>query len=112
MVLNMPNMENHGFKKTPKTIGGTHVSEVFPELITAIPLDPKEKNSPFHNLDIPMPMPQMKSISPQGRGGSMTRNTPINVYGEIHITNTLGDGRVITEIIKPFLLENYSGITS
>ena len=38
--------------------------------------------------------------------------TPINVYGEIHITNTLGDGRVISEMIKPFLLKNYSGITS
>ena len=38
--------------------------------------------------------------------------TPINVYGEIHITNTLGDGRIISEMIKPFLLKNYSGITS
>jgi hypothetical protein len=101
-------------QKTPKKLGGTHVAETFPEIISAIPLDPKERNSPFHNVDIPVP--SMQSISQNrsggGVGGMSGNTTPINVYGEIHITNTLGDGRVISDIIKPFLLKNYSGITS
>ena len=102
-------------QNTPRKIGGTHVAETFPEIITAIPLDPKEKNSPFHNVGLDVPMPEMKSIGKigsGGRGGGGGGGQPINVYGEIHITNTLGDGRVISEIVKPFMLKNYSGITS
>jgi hypothetical protein len=56
-----------------------------------------------------MPFPE-RNISFQGsRGGIINGGknmTPsINIYGKIHITNTLGDGRVITEIIEPFLLK-------
>ncbi len=101
-------------QNTPRKIGNTHVAETFPEIITAIPLDPKEKNSPFHDLNIPMPsiqqsIPQIRS---RGGGSSGGGGQPINVYGEIHITNTLGDGRIISDIVKPFMLKNYSGITS
>ena len=113
-----PTHAQHGnswIQSSPTTIGGTHIAEVAPEIVNVIPLDPKEKSSPFHNLELPMQMPSsiMKSVSQdRGGGGNGGTTTPINVYGEIHITNTLGDGRVITEIIKPFLLKNYSGITS
>ena len=44
-------------QKTPKTLGNTHVAETFPEIISAIPLDPKEKMSPFHKLKMDLPIP-------------------------------------------------------
>ena len=112
--VNKPAGLQHGgafIANSPMQIDGVNIAEHSkPELVSVLPLtNPNDLTD--KTIDIPMPSlktPQIKMPHSTGGGGGQ----PINVHGEIHITNTLGDGRVITEIIKPFLLKNYSGITS
>ena len=101
-------------QKTPKKIGNTHVSEAFPEIITAIPLDPREKNSPFNklkDLDLNIPVPLVTATPPQISGGGGGGNQPIRVTGNITNTIILPDGKVLANEVKKFLLDNFSGIT-
>jgi hypothetical protein len=104
-------------QKTPKKIGNTHVSERFPEIISAIPLDPKEKASPFHNVDVPMQgMPTSIAAAPSIGGGGMGSigtgsGQPVHVSGNLSVTVTTKSGAVLAKEIQPYMLEGYSGIT-
>jgi hypothetical protein len=97
-------------QKTPKKIGNTHVAETFPEIISAIPLDPKEKNSPFHDLDMNIPVPLVNTAIQQPRGGG--GGGPSVTQGDLYVTVTLPNGEVLARAVKPYMLNNYSGITS
>jgi hypothetical protein len=105
-------------QKTPKKIGGTPVAETFPEIISAIPLDPKEKASPFHNIDLPMsPMPTTASASNGGIGGGSSSSrmsgggSPVQVRGDLYVTVKTQSGKVLATEIQPYLLDGFSGTT-
>ena len=99
-------------QKTPKMIGNTHVAETFPEIVSVMPLDPREKASPFNkinkNLNVPMPqmIPTGGGTSGSGGGGRQ----PIHV--ELHTTISMPDGKVLAKAVQSHLLDGFSGITS
>ena len=99
-------------QKTPKTLGSTHVAESFPEIISAIPLDPKEKMSPFHDLkmDLPVPVGQsQQQLEPLFNGGG--GGQPITVSGNLNITVRTASGKVLAQEVQPYLLEDFGGTT-
>ena len=102
----------------PDRVAGVRVAETFPELATITPLDPKEPNSPFHNVDadlnIPNIKPQMPSldgISTTG-GGAGGSGSNVTVQGNLYATIQLPSGETLAKTVKPFMLKGYSGIVS
>ena len=108
-----PAHAQHGaawIQKNPTKIGGTSISETFPEVVSVIPLDPKEKASPFYNLELPVKTPEIPTptvIAGGGGGGG-----PTVTQGDVYVTVQLPNGEALARVVKPFMLTGYSGITS
>ena len=94
-------------QKTPKTLGNTHVAETFPEIISAIPLDPKEKMSPFHDLKMNLPMSEIPTFKGGGGGGGSRQ--PIQLT--LHTTVAMPDGKVLAKAVNTHLFSEFSGVT-
>jgi hypothetical protein len=93
-------------QKTPTMLGNSHVAEVYPEFITVTPLDPREKASPFYNMEIPM-----ASTTTRGGGGG-SGGSSVMVTGDLYVTVQTQSGEVLANQVKPYLLKNFSGITA
>ena len=101
----------------PDRVAGVRVAETFPELATITPLDPKEPNSPFHNVDADLNLPNttpqtpslegLMSTGARGSGGSN-----VTVTGNLIATIQLPNGEAMAKVVKPYMLKGYSGIVS
>lgn len=110
-----PSAAQHGgawIQNEPTKIGGVSVAETYPEAIVVTPLDPKEPNSPFHNLNVPFATPQnLPAISMQQGGGGGQGGQPVTVSGDIYLTVQTQSGETLANEVKPFLLKGFGGIT-
>ncbi len=97
-------------QKTPKMIGNTHVAETFPEIVSVMPLDPREKASPFNKINKNLEVPSPQMIPMGGAGGNGGGRQPIHV--ELHTTISMPDGKVLAKAVQQHLLEGFSGVTS
>lgn len=114
-VQSKPSGLQHGgsfIADEPTRISGVNVAETFPEIVNVIPLDPKEPNSPFHNINVNVPkLPSLDGImsapsTTQGGGSNVT------VTGNLIATIQLPNGEAMAKVVKPYMLKGYSGIVS
>ena len=99
----------------PDRVAGVRVAETFPELATITPLDPKEPNSPFHNVDADLNLPNVTPQIPSLEGisaGSSSAGSNVTVQGNLYATIQLPSGETLAKTVKPFMLRGYSGIVS